>query len=253
MFRNLLTAKLTKPDGFVHRGHEVTRLEAFSDAAFGFVVTLLVVSLEVPNTFDELMDKMSGFIAFAICFGLLVHFWFKHYHFFRRYGLQDVTTIVLNAALLFVLLLYVYPLKFLFLAFVGSILGFGPKSTMAGMSSMTPDQLRMLFTLYGLGFFVVYALFGVLYLHAYRVRESLKLTRIERFDTVAAIVDNLGVALVGLASVAASRVLPAQMVGLAGFLYILVGPIAGFLGWRTGSKRRKLERESATDGTDGHR
>lgn len=252
MFRSLLTAKLQKDDGFVHRGHEVTRLEAFSDAAFGFVVTLLVVSLEVPNSFEELMDKMRGFIAFAICFGLLVHFWFKHFHFFRRYGLQDVTTVVLNAALLFVLLLYVYPLKFLFLAFIGSMLGIGPHSTMTGMSSMTTDQLRMLFTLYGLGFFVVYALFGVLYLHAYRLREALKLSRIERFDTVAAIVDNMGVAVVGLASVAASRVLPAQMVGLAGFMYILAGPVAGLLGWKTGTQRRKLEAELPTAGAQGH-
>ena len=34
------------------RHHEVTRLEGFSDAVFGFALTLLVVSLEVPNSFE---------------------------------------------------------------------------------------------------------------------------------------------------------------------------------------------------------
>jgi uncharacterized membrane protein len=37
-------------------GREVSRIEGLSDAVFGFEITLLVVSLEVPNTFDELLD-----------------------------------------------------------------------------------------------------------------------------------------------------------------------------------------------------
>ena len=41
------------------RGREVTRLEALSDAVFGFAATLLVVSLEVPQTFPELVKSLA--------------------------------------------------------------------------------------------------------------------------------------------------------------------------------------------------
>src|SRR5437773_6272382 len=99
---------------FRWRSHEITRIEGLSDAVFGFAVTLLVVSLEVPKTFAELMEAMRGFGAFAICFTLLIVVWFNQYKFFRRYGLQDNLTVVLNLALLVVVLFYVYPLKFVF-------------------------------------------------------------------------------------------------------------------------------------------
>jgi uncharacterized membrane protein len=57
--------------GFRLRGNEVTRLQSFSDAVFGLALTLLVVSLDVPKSFDDLVGTMRGFTAFAICFLLL--------------------------------------------------------------------------------------------------------------------------------------------------------------------------------------
>lgn len=54
------------------RGGQVTRIEALTDAVFGFAITLLVVSLEVPQTFDDLMAMMRGFVAFAFSFTLLI-------------------------------------------------------------------------------------------------------------------------------------------------------------------------------------
>src|ERR1700761_2332240 len=87
--------------GFHWRGAEITRLEAFSDAVFAFSVTLLVVSLEVPKTFRELMEAMRGFVAFGICFALLANVWYDHVRFFRRYGLQTPRVVFLNCVLLF--------------------------------------------------------------------------------------------------------------------------------------------------------
>lgn len=101
-------------DGFRQRGMEVSRLESFSDAVFGFALTLLVVSLDVPRTADDLFKTMLGFPAFAICFTFLALIWNSHYKFCRRYGLTDGRTRFLTCLMLFFVLFYVYPLKFLF-------------------------------------------------------------------------------------------------------------------------------------------
>ena len=113
-----------EPDtSFRQRSHEVSRIEAFSDVVFGFSLTLLVVSLEVPHTFKELLADMRGFVPFAMCFAIFAMVWWQHHNFFRRYGLDDGVTATLNFVLLFVMLFYTYPLKFLFTGMFSHILG----------------------------------------------------------------------------------------------------------------------------------
>jgi len=85
-----------KNASFRLRGHEILRIEAFSDAVFAFAVTLLIVSLEVPKSFEELMITMRGFFAFGISFLLLMLIWYQQNIFFRRYGMHDKITIALN-------------------------------------------------------------------------------------------------------------------------------------------------------------
>src|SRR5712691_2733942 len=110
--------------GFRLRGNQVTRLESFSDAVFGFALTLLVVSLDVPKSFSDLVTTMRGFPAFALCFLLLALIWNAHYKFCRRYGLDDGTARLLTCVMLFLVLFYVYPLKFLFnLSITGLLFG----------------------------------------------------------------------------------------------------------------------------------
>src|ERR1700716_3724170 len=111
--------------GFRWRGGEIARIEGLSDAVFAFAVTLLVVSLEVPKTFNELAAIMRGFFPFAICFFLLMQVWHEQYLSFRRYNLQDSTSTILNCILLFMVLFYVYPLKFLFSFLINEWMGFG--------------------------------------------------------------------------------------------------------------------------------
>ena len=71
------------------RRSETSRLEGFSDAVFAFALTLLVVSLQVPSSYDELVHTLRSFVAFAPSFAALIWIWYLHREFFRRYGLGD--------------------------------------------------------------------------------------------------------------------------------------------------------------------
>ena len=132
---------------FRYRAKEVSRLEAFRDVIFGFALSLIVVSLEVPKTFDALMETMRGILPFSFCFFIFIGLWMQHHEFFRRYALQDKGTIWLNIALLFVILFYVYPMKFMFVLMARELTG--------DRVSMAADQARTLFTIYGIGFAAV--------------------------------------------------------------------------------------------------
>ena len=204
--------------GFRLRGREITRLESFSDAVFGFALTLLVVSLDVPKSFNDLITTMRGFPAFAICFLLLALIWNGHYKFCRRYGLDDGTTRFLTCVMLFLVLFYVYPLKFLFnLSITGLLFGGGPPI------SMTGEQFSTLLVIYGLGFAAVYAASTLLYVHAYRVRDALELSELERFDT-RYIIARLSI-LVAFGVIAAGLACIPVLRNGSSFIYILLFPI----------------------------
>lgn len=235
-------------EGFRWRGTEVLRIEGFSDAVFAFALTLLVVSLEVPQTFTELLERMSGFPAFAICFAMLISIWYRHFIFFRRYGLQDVLTITYNAGLLFVVMFYVYPLKFMFNVAVRvytgqSLLVKLPDGTQA--PAILDNQIRTLFVVYGLGFIAVNCLLALLYLHAWRRRRELNLTTLEEFDTQSEIWDCIGQASVGAASILLALTLPLNLVGIAGLIYFGVGVVAGLRGAAVGKRRALLIKSTA--------
>lgn len=227
--------------GFRLRSHEITRIEGFSDAVFAFAVTLLVVSLEVPRTFDELAEAMHGFVAFALGSALLFIIWFNQYKFFRRYGLQDGTTITLNGALLFVVLFFVYPLKFLFTFLVRAFAG-DPLTVTLSTGAIEPvirqEQISALMLYYGGGYVAVFGIFTVLYIHAYRSRRSMELTPVEEFDTLAGVRENALNMGIGLLSIAIILVWGTRGAALAGWTYALVGPVLAAHGAVSGHYRR---------------
>jgi uncharacterized membrane protein len=240
MIRELAGHQLVPPEkNFRWRGGEITRLEGFTDAVFAFAVTLLVVSLEVPHTFDELLVAMKGFVAFAICFAILVQVWYYHYKFSRRYGLQTLYTVVLNAALIFVVLFYVYPLKFLFTLAIGGLSG-GRTVPVEQLSRMVTSthQVAILWLIYSAGVIAVYGLFALLYYYAYTKRRQLELNEYEALSTRNAVIHFAGFVGVGLIVILAALLLPPDRVGYAGFLFCL----NGLWGWIAGSVTGKRER-----------
>lgn len=171
-------------DGFRWRSHEVSRIEGFSDAVFGFAVTLLIVSLEVPKTSTELLDTMRGFGSFLVTFVILAGMWYAQFSFFRRYGLEDRKTVLLNLLLLFTVLFFVYPLKFLFGALFGDPRLRGMVMTSHGLERIIrPEHKPLIFAIFGTGFIAIFTVFLLLYRHAYAQRERLELNEFEIFET----------------------------------------------------------------------
>lgn len=227
---------------FRWRSHEPSRIEGLSDAVFGFAVTLLVVSLEVPKTYAELMEAMRGYGAFAISFTLLLLVWYTQYKFFRRYALQDNVSLILNAALLFVVLFYVYPLKFVFTFLISMFTGHKgevrlPNGTTIAMVE-NADQVASLMVIFSIGYLAVFGLFVLLYWHAYRRREKLELNELEVFDTRTDIRESaLNVA---IAAVSIGFGL-ARYAALSGMTYMLCPIVLTMHGMMTGKRRRRLE------------
>jgi uncharacterized membrane protein len=220
-------------DGFRWRGVEVSRLEALSDAVFGFALTLLVVSLEVPRTYDQFIATLRGFLSFSLCFGMLLLIWHLHYVFFRRYGMHDRAVMLLNALLLFVTLFFVYPLKFLYN--VASDAFFGISQT-----ELTFHQVRVLMAAFGVGFFAVFALFAALYGLALGRRHELELSELETFDTRTSLLSSLISAGNGLAIAAAAPFLILHGAAALPFIVVLAGITRGHKIWRQRQRKRLL-------------
>jgi uncharacterized membrane protein len=225
---------------FRWRGNEVSRVEGFTDAVFAFAVTLLVVALEVPHTFEGLLDVVRGFPAFIICFVLLMTFWSAHYRFHRRYGMEDWYTRVVTLAILVLVLFFVYPLKFLFTMVTVNLFRLALHDA-PHLDSLA--QVDALYVIYGLGFAGVWSLYGLLYLHAYRAREQLGLDASEVMLTRSSLVENA--VYVGVCLLSVALALLTDEPSLPGFIYFLLGPLMAFVGRYHGNKARSLSKQGS--------
>jgi len=215
------------------RHHEVSRIEAFSDAVFGFALTLLVVSLEPLKDVPELLGAMRKAGPFALTFAMVCWIWWQHNQFFRRYGLQDAWTATLNCVLLFVVLMYVYPLRFLTESLTGGLFGIDDRARLHG------DNGPAVLLLYSVGVFCIFATFVLLHMHAWRQRAALGLTPAETINLRFAMRAHLISMSLAVVSIIITLALPAAA-AIAGFTYALMGPLHAWNGFSAGRAHAAL-------------
>jgi len=163
--------------GFHHRGDRTTRLEAFVDAAFAFALSLMVIAVgSVPRSAEELEAALKGIPAFAACFWLIATFWRGHVDWSERFGLDDPRSRHWSLLLIFLALIFVFPLKIVFAVFFDWISGGALPSN---FSFATMVDVQRMFQTFAIAFGSMGAVLWALNHHAWRQRDALGLDAVE--------------------------------------------------------------------------
>lgn len=231
-------ARLPVRDGVRQRGLAATRLETFCDAAFAFAVTILVISGGgVPDSYQGLLAALKDVPAFAASFAAIAAFWSAHRQWGQRYGLEDRPSVLLSLAMVFVMLVYVYPLKMVFSALAAWVSGGALPAT---FTIGTLAELRGLFIIYGVGFAAQAGMLALLYAHTLRV-PHLRLDVGESLRTRHKVESWVVMLATGLLSALWAGVMPDPYGAYAGFVYALLSVAMPVLATRQERQARRLE------------
>lgn len=219
----------TLDHGFRIRGVQPTRVDAFVDAAFAFAVTLLVISVgHVPQSVADLVQALRGVPAFAASFYIISRFWQAHRAWSRHYGIEDEYGVRLSLALVFLLLVYVYPLRMVAELTLASFSGGALEETPIVVHTVT--DLRTIYVVFGTGYALTASIFVLLHRHALSLADAIGLTEAERIRTRTICRRWTGVIALSCLSVLLALVLPMgrgvpfPCDAVPGFLYLLLIP-----------------------------
>ena len=171
-----------------------SRLDNFTDAAFAFAVSLLVIGgARAPETFDALVGSLGDIPAFAFGFAVMAMFWLGHVRWRRLRGDGGLLATFLTLVLIFLTLIYVQPLR----AMAGATGLF-----FTGHGRMFGGSLPGLFAVYGTGFVAMALTMSALYAESLR-NEVMNLA--ERAEALGERGIWLIISMTGFASIAVSQ------------------------------------------------
>ena len=158
----------------------------------------------------------------------------EHNKFFRRYACGRLDHL-LNCVLLFVVLFYVYPLKFLTMWLLGGVFGLKNRPSIGDVG-----QVETLMLLYSGGILLIFGTFILLYQHAWSQRKRLDLNAVEEVGLRYGMRAHMLSAGLGVTSILIALSPIGSM--FAGLVYVLMGPLHAWNGYALGAAVSKLEK-----------
>jgi len=209
--------KLPVEDGFRLRGYLMTRLETLTDAAFAFSITMLVISVgKIPGNLNELITALKTTPALILAFTMIFLFWSNHRDWSRHFGLDNFLSRLITFGLIFILLVYIYPLRLL-ASLLMSIMsnGYFPSEFIVTGINDVPK----LFIVYGVGFTLISVLFSFLFYQGWNRSEELCLNQFEKTGSLTGIVAWAICAVTGILAIIMAAAAPPYIGVFSGFIY----------------------------------
>ena len=159
------------------------RIVGLSDGIFALAIAILLIASNVPTNFEELMAFVYDIPPFGICIIFIYWIWTEQKKVFQSYNIFDSKMNLLNMLLLFFVLIYVYPLKFLMkwiVTFFSSLLGGTIQTDYINLQAMIPmAKLPHLMVIYSIGFICIFSCLFLMHQHGLSKKQELDLSPLQ--------------------------------------------------------------------------